>query len=152
MPSRSEIDEFLSHTNLAFVGASRNPKEFSNAVYRHLRDGGRTMYPVHPEAAAIEGDAAFARLADVPDPVDGVIVMVKPDAATRVVEDAIARGVSRIWLHRGVGQGSVSAEAVDACRRAGVVVIDGACPMMFAAPVGFVHRVHRFVAGRKIAA
>lgn len=152
MPRRSEIEEFLSHTHIAFVGASRNTKEFSNAVYRHLRSGGRTLYPVHPDVATIEGDAAFARLADVPDPVDGVIVMVKPETATQVVDEAIARGIRRVWLHRGAGQGAVSDAAVAACRAAGVTVIDGACPMMFTAPVGFIHRAHRFVSGRRIAA
>lgn len=152
MPNRSDIEELLSQSHLAFVGASRDTKQFSNAVYRHLRSGGRTMYPVHPEVTTIEGDAAFASLADVPDPVDGVIVMVKPEVARQVVDEAIARGIRRVWLHRGTGQGAVSEEAVADCRRAGVTVVDGACPMMFTEPVGFVHRAHRFFAGRKIAA
>ena len=89
MPSKTVIEEFLAQRHLAFVGASRDPKQFGNAVYRHLRDGGRTLYPVHPEAAEIEGDAAFIRVTDVPDPVDGLVVMVKPDAAEQVVRDAI---------------------------------------------------------------
>ncbi|MGD9705602.1 MAG: CoA-binding protein [Acidimicrobiia bacterium] len=152
MPSRTVIEEFLTQRHLAFVGASRDPKQFANAVYRHLREGGREMYPVHPIAADIEGDLVYARLADVPDPVDGVVVMVKPDAAEQVVQDAIARGVPRVWLHRGVGNGAVTERAVELCREAGVAVVDGACPMMFAEPVGAFHRLHRLISGRRIAA
>ena len=152
MPSKTVIEEFLTQHHIAFVGASRDSKQFGNAVYRHLRDGGRTMYPVHPEAVEIEGDPAFARVADVPDPVDGVIVMVKPDAAEQVVREAIDRGVPRVWLHRGVGTGAVSERAVELCRAAGVAVVDGACPLMFAEPVGAFHKLHRLISHRRIAA
>jgi predicted CoA-binding protein len=150
--SKTVIEDFLAQRHLAFVGASRDPKQFGNAVYRHLRDGGRTLYPVHPEAAAIEGDNAFARVTDVPDPVDGIVVMVKPDAAAQVVREAIQRGVPRVWLHRGVGTGAVSERAVELCREAGVAVVDGACPLMFAEPVGAFHKLHRLISHRRIAA
>ena len=86
------------------------------------------------------------------EPVDGVIVMVRPDAAEQVVREAIERGVPRVWLHRGVGTGAVSERAVELCRDAGVAVVDGACPLMFATPVGGVHRLHRLISHRRIAA
>lgn len=152
MPCRAVIEEFLAHRRIAFVGASRDTKAFANTVYRHLRDGGRELVPVHRSAAAIEGDPAYARLRDVPGTLDGVVVMLPADAALEVVLEAIDAGVPRVWLHRGGGKGAVSDEAVDACRRAGVAVVDGACPLMFVAPVGFVHKLHRFVAGRRTAA
>jgi uncharacterized protein len=152
MPSRAVIEDFLAQRHLAFVGVSRETKELSNAIYRHLRDGGRTLYPVHPSADAIEGNGAYRSLADVPDPVDGVVIMVKPEAAKALVAEAIARGIPRVWLHRGVGTGSVSAEAVELCCSAGVAVVDGACPLMFAEPVGMFHKFHRLVSGRRIAA
>lgn len=152
MPSRARIEEFLAHRRIAFVGASRDTKAFANSVYRHLRDGGRELVPVHPGAPTIEGDRAYARLADVPGALDGVVIMLPADAALDVVRQAIDAGVPRVWLHRGAGQGAVSAEAVALCHRAGVAVVDGACPLMFATPVGFVHRCHRVLAGGRIAA
>lgn len=154
MPSRDVIDRFLSQRNVAFVGASRDSRQFANAVYRHLRDGGRTLYPVNRNAGAatIEGDAAYARLADVPDPVDGVFVMVPARDAAGVVREAVERGIPRVWLHRGIGPSSVSPEAVQACAENGVEVVDGACPLMFGDHVGFMHRVHRGFAGRRLVA
>lgn len=154
MPERKTIDEFLAQRHLAFVGVSRDSKQFANAVYRQLREGGRVLYPVNPAAGGdpLEGDRSYQTLADVPDPVDGAIVMVPAGAAAEVVRQAVERGIPRVWLHRGAGKGSVSAEAVQLCRDNAIAVVDGACPLMFAEPVRGVHRIHRLLSGRRIAA
>jgi hypothetical protein len=152
MPARAAIDDFLAQDHLAFVGASRNTKEFANSVYRHLRDNGRTMVPVHRDAPTIEGDPCVPTIADVPDTTGGIVIMVPTDAVVDVTREAVARGIPRVWLHRGAGQGPVPREAVDLCRAASVTVVDGACPLMFDEPVGGVHRLHRLFVGRRFAA
>ena len=82
MPDRASIEDVLAQEHLAVVGVSRDPKQFANGVYRHLRSGGRTLYPVNPAAdgAALEGDPSYPSLAAVPEPVVGVLVMVPADA------------------------------------------------------------------------
>ena len=123
MPDRRSIDDFLAQRHLAVVGVSRDPKQFANGVYRRLRAGGRVRYPVNAAERGRglwQGDPSYARLADVPDPVDGVLVMVPAEAAVGVVRDAIDRGIPRVWLHRGVGKGSASSDAVETCRAHGV--------------------------------
>jgi predicted CoA-binding protein len=154
MPERKIIDDFLAQRHLAFVGVSRDTKQFANAIYRRLRADGRTLYPVNPAAGGnpIEGDRSYAHLAEVPDPVDGVVVMVPAVAAATVVRHAVERGIPRVWLHRGVGRGSVSEEAVQVCRDNGIAVVDGACPLMFDEPVRGIHRIHGLMASRRIAA
>jgi len=154
MPIRADIDDFLAQEHVAFVGVSRDSREFANKLYRRLREDGRTMYPVNSMATTetLEGDACYPRLTKVPDPVDGVIVMVPSRLTANVVRDAIDRGIKRVWLHRGIGEGSVTPVAVALCKNAGVTVIDGACPLMFLEPVRSVHRVHRLFAGRHFAA
>jgi predicted CoA-binding protein len=154
MPERSTIDDFLAQKHLAFVGVSRDTKQFSNSIYRRLREDGRVLYPVNPaaEGAPLEGDASYARLADVPDPIDGVVVMVPAAAAAGVVREAAERGIPRVWLHRGGGPGAASPEAVQLCHDCGIAVVDGACPLMFLEPVRGVHRLHRLISGRRIAA
>ena len=152
MPDLSVIEDFLAQRDLAFVGASRNPKDFGNDVYRALRDAGHVLHPVHWAATEIEGDACVASLADLPTPVGGVVVMVAAEDAAAVVADAVAAGIPRVWLHRGVGPGAVSDEAVELCRANGVAVVDGACPLMFLAPVKGVHRLHRAFARHRFVA
>ncbi len=151
MPTRQAIDEFLDHKHLAFVGVSRDPKQFANSIYRRLRDGGRVLYPVNSsnEAVTIEGDVAYRRLGLVPDPVDGVVILVPRQSEADVVRESIERGIPRVWLHRGAGQGPVSADAVRLCREAGIVVVDGACLLMFDEPVHGVHRIHRVLTRRR---
>lgn len=152
MPSRALIDDFLAQRNIAVAGVSRDPKQLANAVYRRLRDGGRTVYAVNPNTDTVEGDRCYRSLADVPSPVDGVIVVVPAARSAEVVRAALERGIPRVWLHRGAGPGSVSPEAVELCRNAGVPVIDGACPLMFDEPVGFAHKMHRVLSRRRFAA
>lgn len=144
MPTRADIDDFLRHDPLAFIGISRDPKAFANTVYRELRDHGHALVPVHPTAGTLEGDACVSAIADLADDIEGAIVMVAGRRAAEVVAACLDRGVPRIWLHKGVGPSSVSEEAVELCRRAGVPVVDGACPLMYDEPVGAVHRLHRF--------
>jgi predicted CoA-binding protein len=153
MPERNIIEDFLAQRHLAFVGVSRDTKQFANTIYRRLRADGRTLYPVNPAAAGkpLEGDRSYAQVADVPDPVDGVVVMVPADAAATVVRQAVQRGIPRVWLHRGVGRGSVSEEAVQVCHDNGTAVVDGACPLMFDEPVHGIHRIHQLLASRRIA-
>lgn len=147
---RVTVDRFLAENRIAFIGAHRDPKQFSNSVYRHLREGGRTMLPVHPDADLIEGDPCVTRVSDIPDPIDAALLMVNAETARGIVDECIDRGIGQIWLHRGAGPGAVSEEAVAACRAADVAVIEGACPMMFAEPVGWFHRLHRFTVKRRI--
>ena len=144
MVTRAVIDDFLAQRRLAFVGASHDPKEFSASVYRSLRERGYELLPVNPHAEEVEGDACYHDVADLPDGVDGAIVMVPAAASAEVVQACIDRGIPRVWLHKGAGPSSVSEEAVGLCREHGLEVVDGACPMMFAEPVSWFHRVHRF--------
>jgi uncharacterized protein len=131
------------------VGVSRNPKDFSHMVVERLEADGRTVIPVNADVDEIGGRRCFRSLADVPGLVDAVPVMVAPDAAVAVVEQAVARGVRHVWLHRGAGIGAVSDAAVDRCREAGIDVVAGACPMMFVGQVRGVHRFHRWCVRRR---
>jgi len=60
------------------------------------------------------------------------------------VHAAAARGVTRVWLFRGLGApGALSEASLGACAEHHLDVVAGACPMMFLEPVGRGHDVHR---------
>ena len=143
MPSRADIDDFLDQHTIAFVGVSRDPKQFANSVYRAMRDHGYHVVPVNPNAEEIEGDHAYPTVEAIPEAVDGALVMVPAGASAGVVRSCDRAGVRRVWLHKGAGPSSVSDEAVAYCRDHGLAVVDGACPMMWMEPAGGVHRLHR---------
>lgn len=138
--------DFLSQRRIAVAGVSRSPKEAANIVFRKLRDSGHDVYAINPKTTEVEGVACYPDLASLPVAVDALVVATPPSAAKSLVDQCAALGISRVWMHRSLGGGSVSSEAVDACRRHGIHVIAGACPMMFCKPVDFGHKCMRLIA------
>jgi predicted CoA-binding protein len=125
--------EFLDQERIAVAGVSRDPKQPANLIYRRLRDTGHSVFAVNPNAPSVEGDPAFPSVSAIAGGVDGVVVVTPPEATERVVEDAVAAGTPRVWIHRGMGPGSSSPAAVAYCRDHGVQVIPGGCPNMYGA-------------------
>jgi predicted CoA-binding protein len=138
-------EEFLAQNRIAVAGVSRDSRQPANLIYRRLRDTGHHVFAVNPNAEEVEGDRCYASVVDVPDGVDGVVVVTPPQAAVGVVADCAAAGVPRVWIHRGLGPGSLTDEAVAACREHGITVIPGGCPNMFGATSDPAHRSMRRV-------
>lgn len=137
--------EFLAQRRLAVVGVSRDPKDFSRGLFRELRKRGYDLVPVNPTGGEIEGLLCAARVQDIRPPVDGALLMTRPEVSEQVVRDCVAANIPRVWLHRGMGPGAVSAAAVALCRQHGIVVVEGECPYMFLPATGFLHRAHGLV-------
>lgn len=149
------IDEFLAQKRIAFIGVSRNPKDFSRMLFRELRQRGYELIPVHREAPEIEGIAAVPALDQIQPAPDAVLVMTPPQASFAIVNDCARLGIKRVWLYGAVGPGSASPEAVTACERHGIQVVAGECPFMYLKGAGFVHSLHRGIRslfGTKLAA
>lgn len=128
---RDAAEEFLAQRRIAVAGVSRDTKQPANLIYRRLRDHGHEVFAINPQAESVEGDPCFPDVASLPGPVDGVVVVTTPKVAEQVAADCAAAGVPRVWLHRGMGPGSLSQAAVRICEDAGVSVIPGGCPCMF---------------------
>lgn len=138
--------EFLSHQRIAVTGVSRNPGSHgSNAVYKRLRDRGYEVFAVNPHATEVEGDRCFRSLAEIPGGVDGVVVGTSPERAEATVRECERLGITRVWMHRSFGTGSVSDAATRYGREHGMTVIDGGCPCMFPPASDAAHRAMRFV-------
>jgi predicted CoA-binding protein len=138
------VEEFLATKRIAVAGVSRQGNQPANLIFRRLRDSGHEVFPVNPKTATVEGVTCYSDLAAVPGPVDAVMVATHPDVSADIVRQAVARGVRHVWFHRSFGSGSVSDEAVHACREHGVEPIVGGCPMMFCEPVDVGHACMRW--------
>lgn len=138
-------ERFLALDRIAVAGVSRDTSQPANLIFRRLRDTGHEVFAVNPQATEVEGVAAYASVAAVPAPVEGVVVVTPPEAAAGVVADCAAAGVRWVWLHRGPGPGSVSQDAVALCREHGIGVIAGGCPNMFGVTSDPGHRCIRAV-------
>jgi len=139
------IEDFLSQPRLALVGVSRDPKDLSRLILRELERHGHEIVAVTKQGDSVAERPSFRSVRDLPvagdaPPVDGVIVMVPARDCASVVADCIAMHVPRVWIHRGVGAGSVSAAASMLAREHGLALVDGECPLMFLG--GGVHAAH----------
>ncbi len=137
---------FLSNKRVAVTGVSRHPETHgSNAIYRRLRERGYQVFAVNPNATEVEGDPSYHDLRSIPGGVDAVVIATRPEIAIETMRECVDLGLRQVWMHRGPGATSVSAEATDFGRQHGVTVIDGGCPLMFSPTADFGHRLLRFV-------
>jgi predicted CoA-binding protein len=129
------------------AGVSRDSRQTANAVYRKLKASGYETIPVNPNAAEVEGTRCYPDLRSIPGPIDGLMFVAHPRVATQLVQQCAERGVKHVWFHRLFGEGSVSDQAVQACRAQGINCIAGGCPLMYCEPVDLGHRCLRWWLG-----
>jgi uncharacterized protein len=143
MPTtRADIDSFLAHHRIAMVGVSRNPQDFSRAVFRELATRGYEVVPVNPLAETVEDRACYPRVQSIEPPVEVALIMTAAAETERVVHDCVDAGIRQVWMHKGGGQGSASKLAVAYCREKGIRVVEGYCPLMFLPDTQWFHRMH----------
>jgi uncharacterized protein len=138
--------EFLGHKRVAVTGVSRQANGHgSNVVYQRLRDRGYEVFAVNPNADEVEGDTCYHDLASIPGGVEAVVIGTAPEHAQGTMEECVELGIDRVWMHRSVGQGSVSPAAAAYGREHGIQVIDGGCPCMFEPAADPGHKLMRFI-------
>jgi acetyltransferase len=81
-----QLELFFHPRGVAVIGASSDPAKLSHGVVRNLKKHGYTgaIYPVNPKGGEILGLQVYPDIADVPDPLDLAIIMIRaqwvPDA------------------------------------------------------------------------
>ena len=138
------VAEFLAGKRFAVAGVSRSADTAASAIFKKLVKSGYEVFPINPNAREVEGVRCYPDVASVPGSLDGVVIGTRPEVAAEVVRQCVNEGVARVWFHRSFGCGSVSEEAVEACRAHGIDCIVGGCPLMFAEPVDFGHKCMRW--------
>ena len=111
---------------IAIVGASPNNVRPSYFVLKYLLEKGYRVIPINPGHAGKEflGQTVYAKLRDVPEPVDMVDIFRGSDYAGPIVEDAIAIGAKVVWMQLGVRND----EAARRAEEAGLKVVMNRCP------------------------
>lgn len=113
---------------VAVVGASANEVRPSFFVTKYLVDKGFTVFPVNPGQAGktIAGQLAYARLSDIPVPIDMVDIFRASDAMPAVVEEALALDPlpKVIWTQLTVRNDEAAAKA----EAVGIKVVMDRCP------------------------
>ena len=116
---------------------------YKRQVYKRLRERGFEVFAVNPNADAVEGDHCYADLKSVPVDLEWVVIGTRPETAEDTMRECVDLGISRVWMHRSFGEGSVSDAASAFGREHGVQVIDGGCPCMYDPVADPAHKVMR---------
>jgi predicted CoA-binding protein len=110
------------------VGASANDVRPSFFVLKYLIAKGFTVYPVNPGQAGKEilGQHVYARLSDIPHPIDMVDIFRASDAVPGIVDEALTLDPlpKVIWMQLGVRNDEAAAKA----EAAGLKVVMNRCP------------------------
>ena len=113
---------------IAMVGISPKENRPSYFAFKYLLERGYRMIPVNPGQAGKEilGQKVYAKLADIPEPVDMVDIFRASQFAMAVVKEALAMHPKPrvIWMQLTVRDD----EAAKLAEAAGLIVVMNRCP------------------------
>lgn len=108
---------------IAVVGLSADWFRPSYFAASYMQGKGYRIVPVNPKYPEILGERAYARLEDIPFPVDMVDVFRKPADLPPIAASAVAIGAKCLWQQLGVA----NAEADAIARGAGLDSVMDRC-------------------------
>jgi predicted CoA-binding protein len=109
----------------AVVGCSPKPERPAHYVSAYMKERGYRIVPVNPGQTEILGEKCYPSLADVPFPVDVVVVFRRPEEALEPIMAAIAMKAKAVWLQDGI----THPVGEELARQAGLLVVSNDCLM-----------------------
>jgi uncharacterized protein len=107
---------------VAIIGASTDRKKFGNKAVRAHLAAGFEVFPIHPTETHIEGQIAYATLAEVPIArLDRVTMYVPPSVGLKILESLTSKPIGMFILN----PGTESPELIDRAKELGLNVISG---------------------------
>lgn len=127
MNQDSAIRKILSEAKtIAVVGFSSNRAKAGYYVPAYLQKQGYRIIPVNPNLSEGLGEPAYPSLAEVPEPIDLVLVFQRSENVPPFVDEAIAVGARAVWLQLGIAHEAAAEKA----RAAGLDVVQDACMLV----------------------
>jgi acetyltransferase len=130
--STYRLDRLFAPRSVAVVGASPRERSPGRAVLRNMIAGGfpGRVHLVNPDHPEIDGKAAVASVAALPETPDLAVIAVPPAAVAETVAAAAAKGVAAaiiITAGLGHGSGSLADQALAAARPHGLRLVGPNC-------------------------
>lgn len=121
--------------SVAVIGASRNPASIGGRLFHNLlaESFAGAIFPVNPSAPAVNGVRAYARVTDIPDPVDLAFIVVPKQHVMEAVNDCAEKGVRGLvvitagFSEVGDGGEDLEAELLAAVRNADMRMVGPNC-------------------------
>ncbi len=129
------LESLFTPQSVAVVGASANPDKLGFNVLDNLVKYGfqGAIYPINPKEKEILGHPCYARVTDVPGPVDLVVIVVPNKFVGAVMEDCGAKGVGAAivitagFRETGAEGRQMERGVIEIARRHGIRVVGPNC-------------------------
>lgn len=114
----------------AFLGIKAEPPT-APAYYvpEYAQEAGIRVIPVpvfFPDVTEILGQPVYRRLADIPEPVDAVVIFRRPDDIPAHVDDILAARPAIVWMQSGIRH----PEVAERLAAEGIDVVQNRCLMI----------------------
>jgi len=120
----TDIERLLRESKtIAVVGLSSSRFRPSFGVSQYMQRAGYRIIPVNPNETEVLGEKSYARLEDIPEPVDLVNIFRRSEFVPPIIESAIAIGAKGIWMQEGV----IHEPAAERARSARLLVVMDRC-------------------------
>ena len=127
MNSPEDIAAILAASVFAVVGVSKDPQKYGHLVWQALKNAGKTVFAVNPNATNIEGEPCYPDLFSLPVKVDAVVTVVQPAVTEQVVRDCEQLGIQLLWMQIGSESKAAISDAQNTRLR---LVAGGPCIMV----------------------
>lgn len=116
---------------VAVLGIKTEAQGTAPAYYvsAYLQRAGYEVVPVpvfYPEATEILGEKVYRRVADVPGPLDLVVVFRRPVDIPAHLDDILAKAPKAVWFQLGIRHDQAAARLAEA----GIDVVQDRCTMI----------------------
>jgi uncharacterized protein len=108
---------------IAVVGLSAQWYRPSYFAAKYMQDHGYRIVPVNPNYSEVLGEKCYARLTDIPAPVDIVDCFRKPAEMPAIARDAVKIHAKVLWMQLGI----VNDEAEKIAADGGLEVVANRC-------------------------
>jgi len=144
------VQSFLEQRTIAIVGVSDKRETGCNLNYKKFKENGYRVYAVNPRISTYDGAPCYSDLNSIPEKPDAVFMLTSPRITEQIVQQCVDLGIKHVWMHCLMGtkpglaksMTSVLQSAVEMCRKNGIAVIPGTCPVQFLKP-DFAHSIMR---------
>jgi predicted CoA-binding protein len=86
---------------VAIIGASSNRDKYGNKALRSFRNSGHEVIPINPNEAEVEGEKAYASVAEVPGSIDRALLYVPASVGINVLEALAEKKVPEVFVNPG---------------------------------------------------
>lgn len=138
------IQSFLAIKNIAVIGLSRDPKDFSRTISADLERLGYKIIPINPNTNEIAGEKCYANLTSAEEKIEGILVFTRKEGV-KVIEEAISLGIKHIWLRNFYTSAKELVDLQNRCNAQDINFVFGYCPYMFLQGDKFPHNIHKFI-------